>query len=98
MFIVHNQQTNTSLYECESCAQSVQEITAAFATGADIGASLIGDERKRTIYEELRQALTKTSRASAAVETTPCSPAGRAKTPRESASPPWGPPDTTVPN
>ena len=66
VFIVHNKQTNTSLYECESCARSVQEITAALATGADIGASLIGDERKRTVYEELRQALTETSGASAA--------------------------------
>jgi len=54
VFIVHNKQTNTSLYECESCARSVQEITTALATGADIGASLIGDERKRIVYEELR--------------------------------------------
>ena len=66
VFIVHNKQTNTSLYECESCARSVQEITAALATGADIGASLIGDERKRIVYEELRQASTGTGGASAA--------------------------------
>ena len=44
----------------------MQDITDALATGADIGASLIGDERKRIAYEELRQASVGTSGASAA--------------------------------